>query len=129
MSNLLRASWYTAINLEEHGRPVLVHCSDGWDRTPQIVSLAQLMIDPFYRTFKGFQILVQREWLEFGHKFADRCGLLGGCEDLNERCPVFLQFLDCVHQLLKQFPTAFEFNHAYLVCFGKKRFLLLSLIY
>ena len=64
---------------------------------------------------QGFQILVQREWLEFGHKFADRCGLLGGCEDLNERCPVFLQFLDCVHQLMIQFPTAFQFNHAYLV--------------
>ena len=52
MANLLRASWYTAVNLEEHGRPVLVHCSDGWDRTPQIVSLAQIMIDPFYRTVK-----------------------------------------------------------------------------
>ncbi|XP_046642401.1 myotubularin-related protein 3-like isoform X3 [Daphnia pulicaria] len=115
MANLLRASWYTAVNLEEHGRPVLVHCSDGWDRTPQIVSLAQIMIDPFYRTVKGFQILVQREWIEFGHKFADRCGLLGGCEDTNERCPVFLQFLDCVHQLMSQFPTAFQFNHAYLV--------------
>lgn len=113
MANLLRASCYTAYNLEKESRPVLVHCSDGWDRTPQIVSLAQLMLDPFYRTFKGFQILVQREWLEFGHKFADRCGLLGGCEDLNERCPVFLQFLDCVHQLMVQFPTAFQFNHAY----------------
>lgn len=115
MANLLRASWYTAENLVEHGRPVLVHCSDGWDRTPQIVSLAELLVDPFYRTFRGFQVLVQREWLEFGHKFADRCGLLGGCDDLNERCPVFLQFLDCVHQLMKQFPTAFQFNHAYLV--------------
>ena len=115
MANLLRASWYTAVNLHDHGRPVLVHCSDGWDRTPQIVSLAQLMIDPFYRTVRGFQVLVQREWLEFGHKFADRCGLLGGCDDLNERCPVFIQFLDCVHQLMQQFPTAFQFNDAYLV--------------
>lgn len=35
---------------EKEGRPVLVHCSDGWDRTPQIVSLAELMLDPYYRT-------------------------------------------------------------------------------
>ena len=32
--------------------PVLVHCSDGWDRTPQIVALAELMLDPYYRTIK-----------------------------------------------------------------------------
>lgn len=31
-------------------RPVLVHCSDGWDRTPQIVALSKLLLDPYYRT-------------------------------------------------------------------------------
>lgn len=39
-----------AINVEL--RPVVVHCSDGWDRTPQIVSLAQLILDPYYRTIE-----------------------------------------------------------------------------
>lgn len=33
-------------------RPVLVHCSDGWDRTPQIVALAKLLLDPYYRTIE-----------------------------------------------------------------------------
>ena len=28
---------------------MIVHCSDGWDRTPQIASLAQLLLDPYYR--------------------------------------------------------------------------------
>lgn len=33
-------------------RPVLVHCSDGWDRTPQIVALSKLLLDPYYRTIE-----------------------------------------------------------------------------
>ena len=35
---------------------LLVHCSDGWDRTTQLTSLAQLMLDPYYRTFDGFKV-------------------------------------------------------------------------
>lgn len=58
---------------------------------------------------------MEREWLDFGHKFADRCGQPLGSEDANERCPVFLQWLDCLHQLIRQFPTAFEFNLTFLV--------------
>ncbi len=34
----------------------LVHCSDGWDRTSQLTSLAQLIMDPYYRTFSGFMV-------------------------------------------------------------------------
>jgi len=34
----------------------LVHCSDGWDRTSQLTSLAQLLMDPYYRTFTGFMV-------------------------------------------------------------------------
>ena len=35
---------------------VLVHCSDGWDRTAQTCSLAGIMLDPYYRTIHGFQV-------------------------------------------------------------------------
>ncbi|KAM5194425.1 phosphatidylinositol-3,5-bisphosphate 3-phosphatase MTMR3 isoform 2-T2 [Mantella aurantiaca] len=115
LSMLLKASLLVVHALDRDQRPVLVHCSDGWDRTPQIVALSKLLLDPYYRTIEGFQVLVETEWLDFGHKFADRCGHGENSEDLNERCPVFLQWLDCVHQLQRQFPCSFEFNEAFLV--------------
>lgn len=42
--------------VREERASVLVHCSDGWDRTAQVCSLASLLLDPFYRTFKGFMV-------------------------------------------------------------------------
>ncbi|KAJ2722344.1 phosphatidylinositol-3-phosphatase ymr1 [Coemansia sp. Benny D115] len=59
------------------GRHVVVHCSDGWDRTAQLTSLAQLCLDPYYRTARGFAVLVEKEWVSFGHQFTQRCGHLG----------------------------------------------------
>lgn len=53
----------------------MVHCSDGWDRTTQIISLAQIMIDPHFRTIKGFQNLIDKDWIRFGHKFRLRNGI------------------------------------------------------
>ncbi|KAJ8713105.1 hypothetical protein PYW08_008409 [Mythimna loreyi] len=117
VSGVVRASCVVARAVAA-GRPVLVHCSDGWDRTPQIVAAAQLILDPYYRTLEGFRILIEREWLDFGHKFADRCGHQFGPEDLNERSPIFLQWLDVVHQMMLQFPCSFEFNEAYLIKLG-----------
>lgn len=60
-------------------------------------------------------MLIEKEWLLFGHKFADRCGHTIGGADPNEMSPVFLQWLDAVYQLCRQFPTAFEFGEAFLV--------------
>lgn len=39
------------------GVSVLVHCSDGWDRTAQTCALISLLIDPYYRTLHGFMVL------------------------------------------------------------------------
>ncbi|KAM7033210.1 phosphatidylinositol-3,5-bisphosphate 3-phosphatase MTMR4 isoform 2-T6 [Acridotheres tristis] len=115
LSVMLKAAVLVSNAVDREGRPVLVHCSDGWDRTPQIVALAKILLDPYYRTMEGFQVLVESDWLDFGHKFGDRCGHQEKVEDQNEQCPVFLQWLDAVHQLLKQFPCLFEFNEAFLV--------------
>lgn len=85
-----------------------------------------LMLDPYYRTLKGFQVLIEKEWTSFGHKFAhvknffalkifknlfsDTEKLLlfkrvGHGEEKHsdaERSPVFLQFIDSVWQLTQQ---------------------------
>ncbi|KRF77763.1 phosphatidylinositol-3,5-bisphosphate 3-phosphatase MTMR3 isoform X2 [Drosophila virilis] len=115
LSGLLGASMTVVHTIEKNGRPVLVHCSDGWDRTPQIVATAQICLDPFYRTVEGFRVLVEREWLNFGHKFADRSGNGPNSDEVNERCPVFLQWLDLVHQIHHQYPCSFEFSIGYLI--------------
>lgn len=182
-----------AITVSEHVHfkfsHVIIHCSDGWDRTSQLSSIAQIILDPYYRTLEGFIILVEKEWLSFGHRFAERSGHLnseknftepsdspfGGAQqmfkDVGSRfvksgtsavaalggnrnnkaaestsgyngfsfpggpgasssafgteysssgsnmkytAPVFHQFLDCVYQLVIQFPDRFEFGERFL---------------
>ncbi|BHF66742.1 Myotubularin-related protein 2 [Sparganum proliferum] len=131
---LLLAAKEVAEQIENHKRSVLVHCSDGWDRTAQITSLAMIMLDPFYRSIRGFQVLIEKEWVSFGHKFCQRTGgpadggsplpspLAGDRSPLpltrsssEERSPIFLQFIDCVWQITQQFSGAFEFNESLLI--------------
>lgn len=101
--------------IENMKNSVVVHCSDGWDRTAQLTALSMLLLDPYYRTLKGFEVLIEKEWLSFGHKFQQRIGH----GDINhsdaDRSPVFLQFIDCVWQISKQLPHAMEFNEYFLI--------------
>ncbi|ORZ39698.1 protein-tyrosine phosphatase-like protein [Catenaria anguillulae PL171] len=143
LSELDKSSWLKHIKLLLEGTQlitdtmvhrhahVLVHCSDGWDRTSQLCALSQVCMDPYFRTLRGFAVLIEKDWLAFGHKFSDRCGHLtpkaadhalaqGIVKSLwakventveqREISPVFHQFLDCVHQLMCTYPQAFEFN-------------------
>jgi len=114
VQGVLKAAVLGAERIEMNDASVLVHCSDGWDRTSQMTATTMLMLDPYYRTTVGFAVLIEKEWLEFGHKFKDRHGQ-GNDKHPNERSPVFIQWLDTVHQFLKQFPTSFEFNEDLLV--------------
>lgn len=54
----------------------LIHCSDGWDRTSQLSALSQILLDPYYRTMEGFIVLVEKDWLSYGHMFRHRSGFL-----------------------------------------------------
>ncbi|KAH9282596.1 Myotubularin-related protein 6 [Echinococcus granulosus] len=116
LRRIVDAAFFVASRMqpEAGGYSFLVHCSDGWDRTSQVCALAQLLIDPFYRTLEGFQALVEKDWLCFGHKFGDRCGQTQEV-DAREVSPIFTQFLDCTRHLVDLLPTAFEFNTRFLM--------------
>jgi len=92
-----------------------------------MTALSELCLDPFYRTIKGFEILIEKEWISFGHKFAQRHGHADRNYNDDQRAPIFLQFIDCVWQVSQQFPCSFEFNEKFLIaildhlhyaCFG-----------
>ena len=129
---------------------VLVHCSDGWDRTSQLISLTQLCLFPEYRTKQGFKKLIKKDWLSTGHRFSDRNNhhvrvaltsrLASAAVTKNpwnsiktfleidstnptnpnnssstnndpftseHECPIFLQFIEAMVQLCRQFPLHF----------------------
>ncbi|NWR54399.1 MTMRB protein, partial [Bucorvus abyssinicus] len=101
-------------------RPRLAEPSDR-DLNCLLASLVQLLGDPHARTLPGFQSLVQREWVAAGHPFPRRLGLLRG-DSPREEAPVFLLFLDCTWQLVRQFPAAFGFTEAYLLALHDSSF-------
>ncbi|KAI3748540.1 hypothetical protein L6452_11679 [Arctium lappa] len=157
IQNVLAGSAWIAARVALESASMLVHCSDGWDRTTQLVALASLLLDPYYRTIDGFQALVEKDWLAFGHPFSDRAGMpsftgsgnmpleisrhssspnictsslrqssgsltsqapvSSNTQHSNNYSPIFLQWVDCVSQLLRMYPFAFEFSSAFLVDF------------
>lgn len=112
IKSILDTSLFIAEALEE-GISVIVHCSDGWDRTAQVCSIASLLLDPYYRTISGYQALIEKDWLAFGHKFSERCGHTQ--TDSKEISPIFTQLLDATWQLMQQFPCTFQFNESFLL--------------
>jgi hypothetical protein len=57
-------------------------------------------------------VLIEKEWLTFGFPFAQRLGhgLTGKKGEMEQQSPVFIQFIDSVWQVWRQYPSSFEFN-------------------
>ncbi|CAG2162301.1 unnamed protein product [Oppiella nova] len=113
MHTIMQISGAIVDLIDIQGSSVMVCLEDGWDFVPQIVSVAQLCLDPYYRTFEGFRTLIEKEWLAFGHRFSHRSNHTAATLS-SGFAPIFLQFLDIVHQIHSQFPLSFEFNQYYL---------------
>lgn len=99
--------------------PAIIKETGGRDFVLVVGSLAQLMLDSYYRTIRGFQTLLQKMWVVGGHQFLQRCYHIRcpveeGEKENNGESPVFLHFIDCVYQLTQQFPSEFEFSETYL---------------
>ncbi|EAT38271.1 AAEL009815-PA [Aedes aegypti] len=104
------------------GRTVVLQEISGRDMCSVISSLVQLLLDNSFRTINGFQTLIQKEWVNLGHPFSDRIGHVYNGNTI-ERSPLFLLFLDCVWQLLQQFPEEFEFSETFLTSLWDSVFL------
>ena len=76
------------------------------------------------RTFDGFRVLVEKDWLFAGHPFQWRCGhgFDSATRHDNEMSPIFFQFLDCMHQLVKLYPHYFEYGPRYLLTIADNLF-------
>ncbi|VDP81600.1 unnamed protein product [Echinostoma caproni] len=113
LQSLLQLAGAVVYLLDTQGSSVALCLEDGTDAVTQTVALAQIMLDPHYRTLAGFWALIEKEWLLFGHRFNQRLNQTATSKG-DPISPVFLQFLDAVHQLLRQFPLSFEFNDFFL---------------
>uniref|UniRef100_A0A8C3JR45 Myotubularin-related protein 12 n=1 Tax=Calidris pygmaea TaxID=425635 RepID=A0A8C3JR45_9CHAR len=98
--------------LERQHTNVLLIEESATDLCCVISTLVQVMMDSYSRTKSGFQSLIQKEWVVGGHGFLDRCNHLHKSD--KEEAPVFLLLLNCVWQLVQQYPPAFEFTETYL---------------
>ena len=107
---LIKAAIKVALAVKQ-GHATLIHCSDGWDRASQLTAFSQLLVDPYFRTIRGYMTLIEKDFLSFGHQFKCRNGYYGP-KDFKEdqNSPILLQYLDATHQLLVNYPRYFEFN-------------------
>ena len=115
LSNILIATNLIVRKMRQELKVCSIHCTSGWDRTPQNTSLVQMMLDPYFRTFEGFAALIEKDWIHFGHKMHQRLAIMNEDALSPETSPIFLMWLDCVYQVMNQLPNLFEFKQNYLI--------------
>ncbi|XP_039295566.1 myotubularin-related protein 9 [Nilaparvata lugens] len=117
LKDTLNCACLVAQCLDQDNTSVLVHGSEGLDATLLVTSLAQIILNPDCRTVRGFEALIEREWLQAGHPFSTRHAqsCYSPRRAPKSQAPTFLLFLDSVAQIQTQFPCSFEFSNGFLV--------------
>lgn len=114
VATCLSAANFVVNVISSHRTSVVLQETEDRDLSCLVSSLAQIMLDPYFRTISGFQNLVQKEWVAMGHPFLTRLGRVKVDSSAGQESPIFLLFLDCVWQMTEQFPASFEFTDTYL---------------
>lgn len=119
---------------------MIVSDPDGRNFGILVTSLVQVLLDPYYRSLLGLQALIQKDWVTKGFPFCSRLNHIRtspksnngpiqmrtasfkGKEDRRDKdlnysgeSPVFVLFLECLHQLLRQNPQEFEYTEQFLI--------------
>ncbi|XP_029841778.2 myotubularin-related protein 9 isoform X3 [Ixodes scapularis] len=118
IKDVLTCACFVAQCLDQDETSVVVHGTEGMDGTLLACSIAQVILDPDCRTVRGFEALVEREWLQAGHPFLLRCqhgAFAPAGTHTKDQSPTFFMFLDCVFQIHQQFACSFEFSENFLI--------------
>eukprot|EP01127_Copromyxa_protea_P009630 TRINITY_DN2285_c0_g1_i4.p1 TRINITY_DN2285_c0_g1~~TRINITY_DN2285_c0_g1_i4.p1 ORF type:complete len:713 (-),score=97.20 TRINITY_DN2285_c0_g1_i4:142-2280(-) len=75
-----------------------------------VATLAQILLDPFYRTIMGFCILIEKDWVSFAYQFYAAAGITK-----EQHPPVWSLFLNALSVIIYQYPSYFEYNAAFLL--------------
>ena len=99
------------------GKTVVLVETEGRATAFLISSLAMIILSEDFRTREGLERLIQAVWVNLGFKFSKN-HTLSQSQQVNKQSnlnPIFLMFLDCVHQISHQFPAHLEFETKYLI--------------
>uniref|UniRef100_A0A0N5A9U2 Myotubularin phosphatase domain-containing protein n=1 Tax=Syphacia muris TaxID=451379 RepID=A0A0N5A9U2_9BILA len=99
-------------------RSVIITDDDGYNASAIVSSLVQVCADGFYRTINGLNMLIEKEWIALGHPFGVNifhCTLSARVQPSSPCTASFLLFLDCLYQLLRMYPSSFEYSQHMLI--------------
>src|SRR5690606_41665771 len=104
-------AWSVSLDRPQPSSPLLPYTTLFRSLSSPVIpaAIASLILDPHYRTIDGFQAMIEKDWLAFGHKFSDRCGhVVGGdrseehTSELQSReklvCRLLLEKKKCHHR-------------------------------